>query len=127
MKDSDEGRGSTGVDDAPAAPPGGRREGDRKGQAVRRAIRTELEHDATDAQERGEVERRPDTPKPVIDKLNAAIQETLSDPAVLERLAKLGQEIPPPEQRTPEALAAHQQSEIDKWWPVIKSAGIKPD
>ena len=67
MKDSDEGRGSTGVDDAPAAPPAGRREGDRKGQAVRRAIRTELEHDATDAQERGEVPRRPGTPKPVIE------------------------------------------------------------
>ena len=68
-----------------------------------------------------------DTPKAVIARLNAAIQETLSDPAVLERLAKLGQEIPPAEQRTPEALAAHQQSEIDKWWPVIKSASIKPD
>jgi phospholipid/cholesterol/gamma-HCH transport system ATP-binding protein len=67
MKDSDEGRGSTGVDDAPAVPPGGRREGDRKGQAVRRAIRTELEHDATDAEERGEVQRRPGTPKAVIE------------------------------------------------------------
>lgn len=67
MKDSDEGRGSTGVDDAPAAPPSGRREGDRKGQAVRRAIRTELEHDATDAQERGDGERRPAGPKAVIE------------------------------------------------------------
>ncbi|HKN65058.1 MAG TPA: ABC transporter ATP-binding protein [Gemmatimonadaceae bacterium] len=67
MKDSDESRGSTGVDDVPAAPPGGRREGDRKGQAVRRAIRTELEHDATDAQERGGGERRPAGPKAVIE------------------------------------------------------------
>jgi len=67
MKDADESRGSTGVDDAPAAPPGGRREGDRKSQAVRRAIRTELEHDATDEQERGEVQRRPGTSKSVIE------------------------------------------------------------
>ena len=66
MKDSDEGRGSTGVDDAPAAPPGGRREGDRKSQAVRRAIRSELESDA-DALERGDSTRRPGTPKPVIE------------------------------------------------------------
>jgi tripartite-type tricarboxylate transporter receptor subunit TctC len=65
----------------------------------------------------------PGTPKPVIARLNAAIQETLADPAVRERLAQLGQEIPPAEQRTPEALAAHQLAEIDKWWPVIRSAG----
>ena len=63
MSDSDEGRGSTtGVDDAPAVP--GRREGDRKSQAVRRAIRTELEQDAT---ERGEAVRRPTSPKSVIE------------------------------------------------------------
>jgi phospholipid/cholesterol/gamma-HCH transport system ATP-binding protein len=46
MSDSDEGRGTTGLDDAPAAP--GRREGDRKSQAVRRAIRSELERDASE-------------------------------------------------------------------------------
>ena len=67
MKDSDESRGSTGVDDEPEAPPGGRREGDRKSQAVRRAIRTELERDATDEQERGDAPRRPATPKAVIE------------------------------------------------------------
>jgi tripartite-type tricarboxylate transporter receptor subunit TctC len=67
------------------------------------------------------------TPKPVIDRIKAALNETLADPAVRERLAGLGQEIPPVEQQTPEALAAHQKSEIEKWWPVIKSAGIKPD
>jgi phospholipid/cholesterol/gamma-HCH transport system ATP-binding protein len=64
MSDSDEGRGTTGLDDAPAeAPPGGRREGDRKGQSVRRAIRTELESDA--AQE-GEG-RTSGAPKPIIE------------------------------------------------------------
>jgi len=37
----------------------------------------------------------------------------------------LGQVIPPPEQLTPEALAAYHKAEIDKWWPLIKAAGIK--
>ena len=64
------------------------------------------------------------TPRPVVDKLNAAIREALADPTVRKRLADLGQEIPPPEKQTPEALKAHHKAEIDKWWPVIKKAGI---
>ena len=64
MSDSDEGRGTTGLDDAPAAP--GRREGDRKSQAVRRAIRSELESDAHELAGREAVER-PDGLKTVIE------------------------------------------------------------
>ena len=66
MSDSDEGRGSsgsTGLDDAPAVPE--RREGDRKSQAVRRAIRTELERDASEAQ--GGPEEQAASPKAVIE------------------------------------------------------------
>ena len=65
------------------------------------------------------------TPQPVIEKLNAAIVESLADPAVRIKLGDLGQEIPPREQQTPEALRAHHKAEIEKWWPVIKQAGIK--
>jgi tripartite-type tricarboxylate transporter receptor subunit TctC len=65
------------------------------------------------------------TPKDVIEKLTAALQEALADPAVQKRLAELGQEIPPREQQTPEALGAYQKSEIEKWWPIIKAADIK--
>ena len=65
MKDSDEGRGSTGVDDEPAAP--GRREGDRKSQSVRRAIRTELESDAPDDQARRDATQRSGGRKAVIE------------------------------------------------------------
>ena len=65
------------------------------------------------------------TPKDVVAKLNAAVVEALADPAVRERLAKLGQEIFPREQQTPEALGAFQKAEIEKWWPIIKAAGIK--
>jgi tripartite-type tricarboxylate transporter receptor subunit TctC len=67
------------------------------------------------------------TPPAVIAKLNAAIVETLADPAVQKRLSDLGQEIPAREQQTPEGLAHHHKAEIDKWWPLIKAAGIKAE
>ena len=65
------------------------------------------------------------TPKDVIAKLHAAVVETLADPAVRQRLTEVGQGIWPREQQTPEALAAQQKAEIEKWWPIIKEAGIK--
>jgi tripartite-type tricarboxylate transporter receptor subunit TctC len=65
------------------------------------------------------------TPRPVIDKLNAAVVEALAEPAVRARLADLGQEIPPRDQQTPEALAAFHKAEVEKWWPIIKAANIK--
>jgi tripartite-type tricarboxylate transporter receptor subunit TctC len=65
------------------------------------------------------------TSREIIMKLNAAIVECLADPAVRERFADLGQEIPAREQLTPEALAAYHKVEIDKWWPLIKAAGLK--
>jgi tripartite-type tricarboxylate transporter receptor subunit TctC len=61
----------------------------------------------------------------VIAKLNAAAREALADPAIRKQLQELGQEIPPLDQQTPEGLRAHQKAEIDKWWPIIKAAGIK--
>lgn len=65
------------------------------------------------------------TPKPIIAKLTAAVQVALANPNVRKRLADLGQEIPPPEQQTPEALSTLQKAEIKKWWPIVKAANIK--
>jgi len=65
------------------------------------------------------------TTKEVVAKLNTAAVDALGDPMVRERLAHLGMEIPPREQQTPEALRAFQKAEIEKWWPIIKAAGIK--
>jgi tripartite-type tricarboxylate transporter receptor subunit TctC len=67
------------------------------------------------------------TPSAVIEKLNAAIVAALADPAVRSRLADHGLETFPPERQTPQALAAFQRAEIEKWWPIIKAAGIRPD
>jgi tripartite-type tricarboxylate transporter receptor subunit TctC len=67
------------------------------------------------------------TPRDVIDKLNGAVVETLADATVRQRFADLGQEIPARDRQTPEALAAYHKAEIDKWWPMIKAAGIKAD
>jgi tripartite-type tricarboxylate transporter receptor subunit TctC len=64
------------------------------------------------------------TPKEVVAKLNAAMAEALADPAVVTRFTELGLDVAPKAQQTPEGLAAFQQEEIDKWWPIIKAAGI---
>jgi len=68
-----------------------------------------------------------DTPRSVIIKLNVAVVDSLADPAVRKRLTELGADIPTREQQTPEALGAHQKAEIEKWWPIIKAAGIKAE
>jgi tripartite-type tricarboxylate transporter receptor subunit TctC len=67
------------------------------------------------------------TPKTVVDKLASALQVALKDPAVIERFAGLGTEPVPQNQATPEALRAHLKSEVDKWAPIIKKAGIYAD
>jgi tripartite-type tricarboxylate transporter receptor subunit TctC len=65
------------------------------------------------------------TPKDIIGTVNAAAVEAMGDPAVQQRLVDIGQEIPAREMQTPEALAAYHRAEIEKWWPIIKAAGIK--
>jgi len=64
------------------------------------------------------------TPGLIVVKLNAAVVKALADPAVRDKLATLGLDGPPADQRTPEALGAFQKAEIEKWWPIIKAAHI---
>jgi tripartite-type tricarboxylate transporter receptor subunit TctC len=63
----------------------------------------------------------------IIARLNAAVIETLADPAVRARSAEQGLDILPRDQQTPEALAAFQKAEIEKWWPIIRAANVKPE
>jgi tripartite-type tricarboxylate transporter receptor subunit TctC len=67
------------------------------------------------------------TSRDIVAKLNAAMQSSLADPTVRQRLGDLGQEITPREQQSPEALAAFHKAEAEKWWPLVKAAGIKPE
>jgi tripartite-type tricarboxylate transporter receptor subunit TctC len=65
------------------------------------------------------------TPKEIVAKLNAAMMHALADAKVQARFADLGLDVAPREQQTPEGLAAFHKGEVEKWWPIIKSAGIK--
>jgi tripartite-type tricarboxylate transporter receptor subunit TctC len=67
------------------------------------------------------------TPKDIVAKLNAALVSTLADHAIRKKLVELSQEIFPREQQTPDALATFQKAEIEKWWPIIKAAGIRAE
>jgi tripartite-type tricarboxylate transporter receptor subunit TctC len=65
------------------------------------------------------------TPGEAIARLNAAVVAALADGPTREKLAALGLEIVPRERQSPEALGAHQKAEIEKWWPIIRAAGIQ--
>jgi tripartite-type tricarboxylate transporter receptor subunit TctC len=67
------------------------------------------------------------TPREAVMKLNAAMVESLADPAVRARFTELGLDVASREQQSPEGLAAFHQAEIGKWWPMIKAAGIKAE
>ena len=67
------------------------------------------------------------TPKPVLDRLNAALKVAVQDAGFREGLAKLGSVPVPVEKATPEGLQSHLKAEIDKWTPIIKKAGVYAD
>ena len=67
------------------------------------------------------------TPREIVAKLNAAVGDALADPVARERFANLGMDIPPREHQTLEALGIFHKAEIEKWWPIIKAAGIKAE
>jgi tripartite-type tricarboxylate transporter receptor subunit TctC len=67
------------------------------------------------------------TPKPALDKLNAALQAAVKDPAFRSRLADLGAEPVSPEKATPESLRALLKSEVEKWTPIIRKTGVYAD
>jgi len=67
------------------------------------------------------------TPKAALDKLNAALQAAVQDPAFKARLAELGAEPVPPAKATPESLRTLLTAEIGKWTPIIRKSGVYAD
>jgi len=67
------------------------------------------------------------TAKDRVAQLNTAVVESLADPLVRQHFADLGQDIPARDRQTPEALFAYHKAEIEKWWPIIRAANIKPE
>ena len=63
-------------------------------------------------------------PRPIVEKLNSALVQTLRDPEIRKTLIDRGAD---PVGNTPEEHAAYIKSEIEKWQRVVKAAGIKPE
>lgn len=68
-----------------------------------------------------------DTPADIVAKLNDAALAAMDDPGVRQRIAGLGMELPPPDMRTPAAFAAFHKAEVEKWFPIVKAAGVKAE
>jgi len=67
------------------------------------------------------------TPAPVLEKINAALRVAMQDPVVKQRLTDLSSDVPSADKLTPAGLKTHLESEIAKWGPVIKKAGVSVD
>jgi tripartite-type tricarboxylate transporter receptor subunit TctC len=67
------------------------------------------------------------TPKPVLEKLVSSMQTALADADVQKRFSELGAVTYPKDKQTPAALEAHLKSEIARWAPLIKKAGVYAD
>jgi tripartite-type tricarboxylate transporter receptor subunit TctC len=64
------------------------------------------------------------TPKPIVDKLAAALDKALDDPRVAAKLAELGGSIPSKSERTPAKFGSFVKAEIDRWSPILKAANV---
>ena len=67
------------------------------------------------------------TPKPVLEKLVAALQAGLQDPQFVLRMSELGAQVVTKEKATPDGLRTHLKAEIDRWTPIIRTAGVEAE
>jgi putative tricarboxylic transport membrane protein len=64
------------------------------------------------------------TPKPIVERVNSALDQAMRDETIAKRLSELGADLPAPGERTPQALGQLVRTEIDKWVPLIEGAGV---
>lgn len=67
------------------------------------------------------------TPRPIIDRLNAALRDALADPAMRQRFASFGTEVFPVAEQTPEAANARLQAEIVAIRETVRAMGVQPE
>ena len=67
-----------------------------------------------------------ETPRPIVERLNAALGAALSDPAVVARFAQLGTTVYPESQRSPEAHEALFRAEYERLGQLLTAMGITP-
>jgi tripartite-type tricarboxylate transporter receptor subunit TctC len=65
------------------------------------------------------------TPPDIVAKLSAAANAAMADPGFHKQIVEMGLDMPASDQHTPAALDAVRKADIDKWWPIIKAAGLK--
>jgi putative tricarboxylic transport membrane protein len=64
------------------------------------------------------------TPQSIVERVHAAVDQAMQDPAVSKRLAEIGADLPPPgAPRSPQALASLVSAELAKWVPLIRASG----
>ena len=66
-------------------------------------------------------------PPDVVARINAAANAAMADPEVRKRIAGLGMDLPPADRSTPAAFAAFHKDEVEKWYPIVKAAGVKAE
>ncbi|MEI8150735.1 MAG: tripartite tricarboxylate transporter substrate binding protein [Hyphomicrobiales bacterium] len=64
------------------------------------------------------------TPKPIVDKMQKAIETMIARPDIRQKMESLGLEVLPPEQRTPAYLSKFLAEDVERWGKVIRAAGI---
>jgi tripartite-type tricarboxylate transporter receptor subunit TctC len=64
------------------------------------------------------------TPERIVTRINIALDDAMSDEGIIKSLSELGADLPPPAQRSPKVLGALVRSEVTKWIPLIRAAGV---
>jgi tripartite-type tricarboxylate transporter receptor subunit TctC len=67
------------------------------------------------------------TPKPIVDKLQAALQAAIGEASFVQKMSDLGSQVMAKDKATPEGLRTQLRCEIDKWTPIIRKAGVYAD
>jgi tripartite-type tricarboxylate transporter receptor subunit TctC len=64
------------------------------------------------------------TPERIVTRINTALDDAMRDEGIVKSLSELGADLPPPAQRSPKVLGALVRSEVAKWIPLIRAAGV---